>query len=103
MGATAGAGEFVSATATDLDGVGNPLSTSEFSANVTEGCDVTGTPGDDPNLTGTGGDDVICGLGGDDVIDGGGGDDVIVGGTGTDEVDYSAAAGEIDVDLVAGR
>jgi hypothetical protein len=31
-------------------------------------CTVIGTPGDDPNLTGTGADDVICGLGGVNTI-----------------------------------
>jgi Ca2+-binding RTX toxin-like protein len=49
-------------------------------------CDVTGTPGDDPALTGGAGDDVICGLGGDDTIDGGGGNDVIRGGRGDDAI-----------------
>ena len=98
----AGADDFVTATATELDGSGNPLSTSEFSENITEGCDVTGTSGDDPALTGTGGDDVICALEGDDVIVGGGGDDVIVGGPGVDEIDYSTAAIGIDANLVTG-
>lgn len=99
----AGPGQWVSATATELDGQGGFLATSEFGLSVSEGaCDVTGTPGDDPALAGTSADEVICGLGGDDVIDGGGGDDAIVGGAGTDEVDYSAAAAEIEADLESG-
>jgi CSLREA domain-containing protein len=101
---TAGAGRDLSATATELDALGNPLSTSEFGLNLEEGtCDVSGTPGDDPALAGTVADEVICGLAGDDVIDGGGGDDVIVGGEGTDEVDYSAAPGAIEADLETGE
>ena len=103
LGGTAGAGRDVSATATELGPLGEPLSTSEFGLNLNEGtCDVEGTPGDDPNLTGTVGDEVICGFGGDDVIEGGGGDDVIVGGAGTDEVDYSGATASIDADLATG-
>lgn len=102
VGSAAPAASSVTATATKLDGAGDPVETSEFSAALTEGCDVTGTPGDDPALTGTPAGEVICGLGGDDVIDGGGGDDVIVGGDGTDEVDYSSASGAIDADLGAG-
>ena len=98
----AGPGESVTATATELDGSGNPLSTSEFSENITEGCDIEGTSGDDPALTGTGADEVICGFDGEDVIDGGGGEDVILGGAGDDEVDYSAAAAEVVVDLLTG-
>ncbi len=100
----AGVGDAVSATATELDALGEPLSTSEFGPNVEEGCDITGTAGDDPVglLTGTPADEVICGLGGNDVIDGGGGNDVIVGGAGTDEADYSLAPGEIEADLGAG-
>jgi CSLREA domain-containing protein len=94
----------VTTTATELGPADEPLSTSELGLNVTEGtCDVEGTAGDDPALTGTGADEVICGFDGDDVIDGGGGDDVIVGGNGTDEVDYSAATGAIDIDLETGE
>jgi CSLREA domain-containing protein len=103
LGGSSTAGEPITATATKLDPVGSPLSTSEFSEAVTASdCDVTGTSGDDPALTGTGADEIICGLGGDDVIDGGGGADVILGGEGTDEVDYSNAAAAIDADLEAG-
>jgi CSLREA domain-containing protein len=98
----AGPGESVTATATELDGSGNPLSTSEFALNITEGCDIEGTSGDDPALTGTAADEVICGFDGEDVIDGAGGEDVILGGEGDDEVDYSAAAAEVVVDLLTG-
>ena len=95
-------GETVSATATELDGLSSPLSTSEFGPNVTsEACDIEGTSGDDPALAGTAASEVICGFGGDDVIDGGGGFDVIVGGSGIDDVDYSGAGGEITADLTA--
>ncbi|MBY0279798.1 hypothetical protein K2Z84_31060 [Candidatus Binatia bacterium] len=55
------------------------------------GCDdpgaIVGTPGDDPHLDGTEGDDVICGLDGNDVIDGKGGNDVIWGGPGKDVIE----------------
>ncbi len=56
---------------------------------------IMGTSGDDSDLRGTRGDDVICGLGGDDLIDGrdgddlifpGGGDDLSEGGDGADEI-----------------
>jgi Tol biopolymer transport system component len=47
-------------------------------------CDITGTNGDDPALSGTPADETICGLGGNDVINGGGGDDVLLGGAGND-------------------
>jgi hypothetical protein len=96
-------GEAVSATATELDGLSSPLSTSEFGPNVTsEPCDIEGTPGDDPALAGTAASEVICGFGGDDVIASSGGFDVIVGGPGIDEVSYAGAGGEISADLGAG-
>ena len=96
-------GEAVSATATELDGLSSPLSTSEFGPNVTsEACDIEGTSGDDPALAGTAASEVICGFGGDDVIASSGGFDVIVGGAGTDEVTYAGAGGEISADLGAG-
>ena len=50
-------------------------------------CTVLGTTGDDPNLRGTAGDDVICGLGGVDTMTGLGGNDLIVGGNGKDTID----------------
>ncbi len=49
-------------------------------------CTITGTSGDDPNLTGTAGNDVICGLGGNDTIRGLGGNDIIYGGPGADKL-----------------
>ncbi len=51
-----------------------------------EGCDITGTPGND-RLVGTAASETICGLGGNDVIIGGGGDDIIHGGPGNDRID----------------
>lgn len=60
-------------------------------------CTVWGTFGNDGNLSGTPGNDVICGLGGDDVIYGFGGDDVIDAGGGNDFVE----AGQGD-DLLSG-
>ncbi len=100
---SAGAGQAVSATATLLSPLGEPLSTSELAANVPEGtCDVEGTSGDDPALAGTPADEVICGFGGDDVIDGGGGGDIVLGGTGVDELDFSAASGAVELDLASG-
>jgi dipeptidyl aminopeptidase/acylaminoacyl peptidase len=60
-------------------------------------CTVTGTPGDDPALDGTAGDDVICGLGGNDVIHALDGNDTIIGGGGSDEL-----FGEGGDDTIAG-
>jgi TolB protein len=51
----------------------------------TNGCTITGTPGDDV-LIGTPGPDVICGLAGNDIIKGLGGDDTIRAGSGADVV-----------------
>jgi CSLREA domain-containing protein len=98
---TVAAGKSTTATATRLDGAGNPIETSEFAANLSEGCDVTGTSGPE-TLTGTAASDVICGLGGNDVIDGLGGDDVIIGGDGSDTASYGGAAAAVTVDLPAG-
>lgn len=47
---------------------------------------IVGTDGDDPDLNGTFGPDVIAGLGGNDTINGLGGDDVICGGDGDDTI-----------------
>jgi Ca2+-binding RTX toxin-like protein len=58
-------------------------------------CDVTGTPGDDPALNGTAGNDVICGLGGNDTIDGAGGNDTITGGPGNDVIQGGPGLDEI--------
>jgi hypothetical protein len=88
------------ATATLLGGSG-PEATSEFSAAIGEGCDVTGTPGPDA-LSGGPADEVICGLAGDDLVAGGGGADLIVGGSGADVADYSKAAGPLDASLATG-
>jgi Ca2+-binding RTX toxin-like protein len=49
-------------------------------------CTVEGTPGDDPNLDGSPGKDVICGFGGNDTIDAEGGIDVVVGAAGNDTI-----------------
>ncbi len=110
-------GETLSVTATELTGPGgDPVQTSEFSPPLQHGyCDasdplsssallaaaIVGTPGNDPSLDGTAGDDVICGLAGADTIDGGGGNDLIIGGPGTDAVDMSAATGPTQVNLAA--
>ena len=96
-------GDPITAAATELTAAGDPLATSEFAANLpAQACDVTGTPADDPALSGTSADEIICGLEGDDTIDPGGGDDVIVGGSGADELDLSGAAAAADVDLGQG-
>lgn len=99
----AGGGQAITATATQLNPPGAPLSTSEFGPNLSEGvCDVLGTPGDDPAVQGTTADELLCGLAGDDSMDGGGGDDAFLGGEGTDELDYSSATGGVVVDLLTG-
>lgn len=102
LAGTAGAGDQVTATATELDGGGDPLGTSELSAAITEGCDNTPTAGAD-TVVGTSGDDVLCGLGGGDTFRPGGGDDVVVGGTGDDELDLSALGSAADLDLDAAQ
>lgn len=101
------AGDAVMATATELDGSGNPLRTSEISDNLTEGsgCDPSPTEGDDVlcgtsgadlgTIDGLGGNDLILGLGGDDTIDGGSGDDTIFGDNGSDSL--TGGAGEDDL------
>ena len=98
---TVAAGKSTTATATRLDGSGNPLETSEFAANLAEGCDQTGTAGDDV-LGGTAAAEVLCGLGGNDQIEGGGGNDVIAGGDGADRTVYASAASAVVVDLPNG-
>lgn len=62
---------------------------------IVSGCTIEGTPGDDPDLGGTAGDDVICGFGGADTIDGGDGDDTIFGGAGDDQIDGGRGADTI--------
>ena len=99
-----GAGNSVSATATELDGSGDPLSTSEFATNVVEGgpCDtptagpdlLCGTTGSDV-IDGLGGDDVILGLGGGDTLTGGGGADLISGDGGADTLNGGAGSDEL--------
>ena len=49
-----------------------------------QSCTVQGTPGDNTNLTGTPGKDVICGEGGNDQIKGLGGRDLLLGGDDND-------------------
>jgi Ca2+-binding RTX toxin-like protein len=93
--AAAPEGDVVSATATALAGDGTPLSTSEFSENVTvEAC---AEPGG-----GTPGDDILCGTGSRDVFLGTSGDDYYVGEGGKDAVRYAKAAGGVRVDLRKG-
>lgn len=69
---------------------GVPAGTFSMVLLLDTGCDspgaILGTPGDDPHLDGTEGDDVICGFDGNDVIDGKGGNDVIWGGPGKDVI-----------------
>ncbi len=98
---TGAAGKSITATATELDGTGTPLRTSEFAANIAEGCDISGTAAGE-TLTGTAAAEVICGLGGNDTIIGGGGNDVILGGDGTDTASYAGAASAVTVNLPAG-
>jgi RTX calcium-binding nonapeptide repeat (4 copies)/WD40-like Beta Propeller Repeat len=50
------------------------------------GCTVSGSSGDDRDLRGTRGADVICGFGGNDLIVGAGGNDTLLGGAGRDEL-----------------
>jgi CSLREA domain-containing protein len=98
---TVAAGKSTTATATQLDGSGNPVLTSEFAANLAEACDITGTAGAD-TLTGTAASEVICGLDGNDTIVGVGGDDVVAGGAGADTASYAGAPSGVTVDLPAG-
>ena len=102
LAGTAGAGDQVTATATELDGGGDPLGTSELSTAIAEGCDNTPTSGAD-TVVGTAGDDVLCGLGGGDTFRPGGGDDVVVGGDGDDELDLSALGSAAELDLDTGQ
>ena len=60
-------------------------------------CTVRGTGGDDADLAGTEGDDVICGLGGDDSIVAGDGADLVLGGKGND-----ALEGQFGNDVISG-
>jgi Ca2+-binding RTX toxin-like protein len=54
--------------------------------------DVIGTSGDDPALTGTSGDDIICGLGGNDTLIGMEGNDLLLGGDGNDLLEGNAGS-----------
>ena len=49
-------------------------------------CTVYGTLGDDTNLTGTPGNDVVCGFGGNDTITTGTGNDIVYAGPGNDTI-----------------
>jgi Ca2+-binding RTX toxin-like protein len=51
------------------------------------GCTITGTPGNDNNLVGTNGPDVICGYKGNDNLKGLQGNDTLRGGRGRDSLD----------------
>jgi hypothetical protein len=87
-------GEFVTATATSLSGLGAALSTSEFSeALATPTCDVPGSPLADA-LAGGAGDEIVCGFAGADTVAGGAGRDALFGGLGNDTLD--ARDGEAD-------
>ena len=81
---------------------------------------IMGTPGNDTNLVGTPGDDIIVGLGGEDTIRGLGGNDLLCGGEGFDTLhggpgndvldgqdeangaEYGPSANPVVVDLGAG-
>jgi RTX calcium-binding nonapeptide repeat (4 copies) len=69
---------------------------------------ITGTDGNDTDLRGTAGDDVISGLAGNDritglagndVLDGGPGSDDLAGGSGRDAVSYATSAGAVEVTI----
>jgi Ca2+-binding RTX toxin-like protein len=51
-----------------------------------KGCTIFGTPGDDPALNGTAGNDIICADKGNDTVNGMGGNDVLYGGVGNDSL-----------------
>ena len=95
------AGEFASATATELKGA-EPLSTSEFS-DVLEAptCDIEGDA-EVNNLAGGAGDEVICAFGGGDTLSGGGGRDAVLGGEGDDTIDVADAEADALVDCGPG-
>jgi len=61
-------------------------------------CTVVGMWQDDPLLSGTSGNDVLCGLGGNDSLSGNGGSDILLGGSGDDQL--SGGAG---TDLLYGQ
>jgi len=95
-------GDEVSATATELDGDGTPLSTSEFSATATvDACPVADPGGE--KLIGTAGDDILCGGSGNDKFVGMGGNDLFIGRGGKDIARYNGAAGPVKVNLAKGR
>ncbi|MEM7766525.1 MAG: Ig-like domain-containing protein, partial [Pseudomonadota bacterium] len=87
------------------------LSVSEFFGSTVFslgfGSTIDGTPGDDPNLAGTGGNDIINGLDGNDVLFGGSGDDLLNGGPGADTLDGGFGADELDggsgADVLSGQ
>ena len=57
---------------------------------------ITGTPGDDPALNGTAGNDVINGGGGNDTINGLGGNDKVCGDSGDDVIDGGPGSDQLD-------
>lgn len=91
-------GDSLTMTATKVDGMALPLSTSEFSEAVPfpTSCDLVGTPARDV-LKGTASDEVLCGEGGNDVLVPAGGFDAVLGGPGRDMIRFSD--GPVDVDL----
>jgi CSLREA domain-containing protein len=101
-GTPVGARYEISATATELDAGGDPLSTSEFALNEIEGCDQSGTAGAE-TLTADGTGQALCGEGGEDTLAGAAGGDVLDGGAGIDTAEYSGAGGPVSADLAAGR
>jgi Ca2+-binding RTX toxin-like protein len=90
---------------------GQPGTTSATMTILPNRCTVWGTNGNDPNLTGTPGHDVICGLGGNDIITikpgAAGGNDEIYGGSpsgagsdGVDTLSYIDMTCGVEVDLL---
>lgn len=79
-------GSNVAATATELDGSGDPGPTSEFSDNLAApACTIEGTSAGEP-LDGTADPEIVCGFGGADTIDPGAGADVVYAGEGNDTI-----------------
>lgn len=74
-------------------------------AQVSPGCQIVGTDGDDV-LVGTNGDDIICGLGGNDILQGGAGNDLLLGGAGEDSLFGGSGSdvlrGGAGIDLLVG-
>ncbi len=88
---------------------GQPGTTSATMTILPNRCTVWGTSGNDANLVGTSGDDVICGFGGNDTIKPGAGHDEIYGGSPTggpdgtsDTISYDNLTCGVEVDLLNG-